>query len=29
MEQLQRVTDKHVADVDHVGAVKEQEILEV
>ena len=29
MEQLQRVTDKHVADVDHVGSVKEQEILEV
>jgi ribosome recycling factor len=28
-EQLQRVTDKHIADVDHVGAVKEQEILEV
>jgi ribosome recycling factor len=29
LEQLQRITDKHVADVDHVGAVKEQEILEV
>ena len=29
LEQLQRVTDKHVADVDHVGAVKEQEIMEV
>jgi ribosome recycling factor len=29
LEQLQRVTDKHIADVDHVGAVKEQEILEV
>ena len=28
-EQLQRVTDKHIADVDHVGAAKEQEILEV
>ena len=28
-EQLQRVTDKHIADVDHVGATKEQEILEV
>lgn len=28
-EQLQRITDKHVADVDHVGATKEQEILEV
>src|SRR5450756_1460582 len=29
LEQLQRVTDKHVADVDRVGAAKEQEILEV
>ena len=29
MEQLQRITDKHVADVDHVGGAKEQEILEV
>jgi ribosome recycling factor len=29
MEQLQRITDKHVADVDHVGAAKEQEIMEV
>jgi ribosome recycling factor len=29
MEQLQRITDKHVADVDRVGAAKEQEILEV
>jgi ribosome recycling factor len=29
LEQLQKVTDKHIADVDHVGAVKEQEILEV
>ena len=28
-ENLQRVTDKHIADVDHVGAAKEQEILEV
>lgn len=28
-EQLQRITDKHVADVDKVGAAKEQEILEV
>jgi ribosome recycling factor len=28
-EQLQRVTDKHIADVDRVGATKEQEILEV
>jgi ribosome recycling factor len=29
MEQLQRMTDKHIADVDRVGATKEQEILEV
>ncbi len=29
LEQLQRVTDKHIADVDRVGAGKEQEILEV
>ena len=29
LEQLQRITDKHVADVDRVGAAKEQEILEV
>ena len=29
LEQLQKITDKHVADVDHVGATKEQEILEV
>jgi ribosome recycling factor len=29
LEQLQRITDKHVGDVDHVGAAKEQEILEV
>ena len=28
-ESLQRVTDKHIADVDHVGAAKEQETLEV
>ncbi len=28
-EQLQRITDKHIADVDHIGAAKEQEILEV
>jgi ribosome recycling factor len=28
-EGLQRVTDKHIADVDRVGAAKEQEILEV
>jgi len=29
LEQLQRITDKHISDVDHVGAAKEQEILEV
>jgi ribosome recycling factor len=29
LEQLQRITDKHIIDVDHVGAAKEQEILEV
>jgi len=29
LETLQRVTDKHIADVDSVGAAKEQEILEV
>jgi ribosome recycling factor len=28
-EHLQRITDKHVADVDRVGAAKEQEIMEV
>jgi ribosome recycling factor len=28
-ENLQRVTDKHIADVDRVGVAKEQEILEV
>jgi ribosome recycling factor len=29
LEQLQRVTDRHVADVDRVGGVKEREVLEV
>ena len=29
LETVQRITDKHVADVDKVGAVKEQEIMEV
>ena len=29
MEHLQKITDKHVGDVDRVGATKEQEILEV
>jgi ribosome recycling factor len=29
LEQLQRVTDRHVADVDRVGGAKEREVLEV
>ncbi len=29
LEELQRTTDRHIADVDRVGATKEQEILEV
>ena len=29
LETLQKITDKHVADVDKVGAAKEQEIMEV
>ena len=29
LEELQRTTDRHVADVDRVGAAKEQEVLEV
>jgi ribosome recycling factor len=29
LEQLQKITDRVVADVDRVGAVKEQEVLEV
>ena len=29
LETLQKITDKHVADVDKVGAVKQQEIMEV
>jgi ribosome recycling factor len=29
LENLQRVTDRHIADVDSVGAAKEQEIMEV
>lgn len=29
LEQLQRVTDRHIADVDRVGGVKEREVLEV
>jgi ribosome recycling factor len=29
LDQLQKITDRHVAEVDRVGAAKEQEILEV
>ena len=29
LEQLQKITDKHIVDVDRVGASKQQEILEV
>jgi ribosome recycling factor len=29
LEQLQKITDRVIADVDRVGAVKEQEVLEV
>ena len=29
LETLQKTTDRHVADVDRLGLVKEQEILEV
>jgi ribosome recycling factor len=29
LEQLQRITDKHIVDVDRVGAAKELEIMEV
>ena len=29
LEQLQKITDKHIVDVDRVGAAKQQEILEV
>jgi ribosome recycling factor len=29
MEELQRTTDRHVGEVDRVGAAKEQEVLEV
>ncbi|HEX7491075.1 MAG TPA: ribosome recycling factor [Candidatus Limnocylindrales bacterium] len=28
-EQLQKITDKHIADVDRVGTIKQQEIMEV
>jgi ribosome recycling factor len=29
LEHLQKITDRVIADVDRVGAVKEQEVLEV
>jgi ribosome recycling factor len=29
LETLQRTTDRHIAEVDHLGAAKEQEVLEV
>jgi ribosome recycling factor len=29
LETLQKITDKHVGDVDRVGAIKQQEIMEV
>ena len=29
LEELQRTTDRHVGEVDRVGAAKEQEVLEV
>ena len=29
LETLQRTTDRHIADVDRLGAAKEQEVLEV
>ncbi len=29
LETLQKVTDRHIADIDRVGAAKEQEVLEV
>ncbi len=29
IETLQRTTDRHVADIDRLGAAKEQEVLEV
>jgi ribosome recycling factor len=29
LEQLQKVTDRHVADVDMVGGAKEREVMEV
>ena len=29
MDEIQKTTDRHVAEVDRVGAAKEQEVLEV
>ena len=29
MESLQRTTDRHIAEIDNLGAAKEQEVLEV
>ena len=29
LDELQRITDRHIAEVDRVGGVKEQEVLEV
>ncbi|HEX8940969.1 MAG TPA: ribosome recycling factor [Candidatus Limnocylindrales bacterium] len=29
LEQLQRLTDKHIAEIDRLGGLKEQEVLEV
>jgi ribosome recycling factor len=29
LESLQRTTDRHIAEVERVGAAKEQEVLEV
>ena len=29
LDNLQRTTDRHIAEVDHLGAAKEQEVLEV
>jgi ribosome recycling factor len=29
LDNLQRTTDRHIAEVDRVGAAKEQEVLEV
>jgi ribosome recycling factor len=29
MDEIQKTTDRHVGEVDRVGAAKEQEVLEV